>query len=97
MKPRTLFVIVVAALSAAAQSAVPLPQAGNVSLPLDEYDRLKELAANTPKKAEEPPMAYIVQNADCKMRVTDQAATGAVTGAVIGTTSLALAGISLLV
>jgi hypothetical protein len=79
MKTRTLFTIVAATVAAMAQSNVPLPQAGSVSLPLDEYNRLKELAANTPKKAEEPPMAYIIQNADCKVHVTDladQAVTG---------------------
>jgi hypothetical protein len=86
MKTRTLFAIVVAIVAAAAalaQTAVPLPQPGNVSLPLDEYNRLKELAANTPKKAEEPPMAFIIQSADCKLRVTGLSGTPeALTGTV---------------
>jgi hypothetical protein len=37
-----IFVATVAVTTASAQSGAPLPQPGNVSLPLDEYNRLKE-------------------------------------------------------
>ncbi len=77
---KTQFAFVFAALSqiALAQSPAPLPQSGNVSLPLDEYNRLKELAARPPKPADPAPMAYAIQSAALKLRVADRAVTGTI-------------------
>jgi hypothetical protein len=74
-----LFVLAALAQSIVfAQNAVPLPQSGNVSLPLDEYNRLKELAARPPKPADPAPMAYAIQSAALKLRVADRAVTGTI-------------------
>jgi hypothetical protein len=58
----------------------PAPPSGNVTLPLDEYNRLLALAAKPPKKTDAPPMNYVIQRADLKLRVTDTT--------VLGTTQL---------
>lgn len=73
---------VAAALSAAAwaqdRGALPLPASGNVTLPLDEYNRLVDLAANPPKKPETPPVAYTLESAEMKFQVAGEAATGTI-------------------
>ena len=58
----TIFVCVCVASLCWAQenkSTLPLPDSGNVTLTLDEYNKLVELAAKTPKK---PSLASIVSN-----------------------------------
>ncbi len=59
-------------------AALPLPDSGNVSLPLDEYNRLVELASKTPKRPEPPPINYSVKHADLKLRVENESVSGAV-------------------
>src|SRR5207244_11727275 len=44
-------------------TALPLPDPGNVTLTLAEYNRLVELAANPPKKPELAPLPYSIQHA----------------------------------
>jgi len=56
--------------------APPVPPAGNVTLPLDEYNRLLELASKTPKHVEAPPLSYSLKRADMKFRVTNDAVMG---------------------
>ena len=53
-----LFLICFLAAFGAAQdiSALPLPDPGNVTLTLAEYNRLVELAANPPKRPELAPL-----------------------------------------
>ncbi|MGB6597334.1 MAG: hypothetical protein WBE70_09440, partial [Candidatus Acidiferrum sp.] len=36
----------------------PVPAPGNVTLPLDEYNRLLELAGKSPKKVDTAPLPY---------------------------------------
>ncbi len=57
---------------------LPLPDSGNVSLPLDEYNRLVELASKPAKKLEPPPINYSIKHADLKFRVEDESVSGAV-------------------
>jgi hypothetical protein len=75
-----IFVSATLAGSAAAQqkSILPLPESGNVTLPLDEYNRLVELAAKTPKKPETPPVNYSIKRADLKLRVEDESVLGSI-------------------
>lgn len=67
-------------VSAASQdtSALPLPDPGNVTLTLAEYNHLIELAANPPKKAELAPLPYSIKHADLKLRVEQDAIRGTV-------------------
>src|SRR5215831_11804912 len=56
----------------------PVPASGNVTLPLDEYNRLLELANKPTRKTETPPVPYTMKRADLKFRVTTESVQGTV-------------------
>ena len=56
----------------------PPPAAGNVTLSLDEYNRLLALANRPGKAAEAPPLPYVLNRADLKMRVTSDDVLGSI-------------------
>ena len=58
--------------------APPVPPVGNVTLPLDEYNRLLELAAKTPKRVESAPLSYAINRADLKLRVANETVLGTI-------------------
>jgi hypothetical protein len=60
------------------KSALPLPDSGNVTLTLDEYNKLVELAARPPKKTDAPPLSYSIKHADLKLRVENDGVLGTV-------------------
>ncbi len=70
--------ILPAAAVAEQKSGLPLPDSGNVTLPLDEYNRLVELASKPAKRQETPPLNYSVQSADLKLRVENESVQGSV-------------------
>ncbi len=78
MKPRTVLTMLAAAAMAVAQNSPPLPGAGNVTLPLDEYNRLLEAAAKPPKRADTPPLPYALRSAQLNLAVTGQTVSGSV-------------------
>src|SRR5215472_5548288 len=57
---------------------LPLPDPGNVTLTLDEYNRLLALAAKPPKKPDVAPLSYSIQHADVKLRVENNGVVGSV-------------------
>ena len=57
---------------------LPLPDPGNVTLTLDEYNRLVALAAKPPKKPDVAPLPYSIQHADVKLRVENNGVVGTV-------------------
>lgn len=59
-------------------STLPLPNSGNVTLSLDEYNRLVELAAKPPKKADNAPLPYSIKHADLKLHVQNEGVRGTV-------------------
>jgi hypothetical protein len=69
-----------AALVCAAQekSTLPLPDPGNVTLTLDEYNKLVELAGKPPKKPDAPPLPYSIKHAGLKLRVEKDSVSGTV-------------------
>ena len=73
-----MLMICVAAIAQQRNSVLPLPNSGNVSLSLEEYNRLVELATKPTKKPELPPINYSVKHADLKLRVEDESVSGAV-------------------
>jgi hypothetical protein len=77
MKSR-LFVALLLWSACAAQerSVLPLPNSGNVTLPLDEYNKLVELAAKPPKRPEVAPLPYSIKHVDVKLRVENDAVRG---------------------
>jgi Carboxypeptidase regulatory-like domain len=56
----------------------PQPAAGNVTLSLDEYNRLLALANRPGKSTETPPLPYVLNRADLKFRVTNDDVLGAI-------------------
>jgi Carboxypeptidase regulatory-like domain len=59
-------------------ATLPLPDSGNVTLTLEEYNKLVELAAKLPKKSEVAPLPYSVKHADLKLHVENDGVCGTV-------------------
>jgi carboxypeptidase family protein len=66
------------AYAADEKSALPLPDSGNVTLTLDEYNKLTELAAKPPKKSDLPPLPYSIKHADLKLHVENDGVRGTI-------------------
>ena len=66
MKKFFLAVAFLMTVPAFAQDKVvpPVPQAGNVTLPLEEYNRLLELANKSPRRVESAPLPYTIKRGD---------------------------------
>ncbi|QOY90134.1 carboxypeptidase-like regulatory domain-containing protein [Paludibaculum fermentans] len=79
---RSVALLLALILAGAAQGQVrptlPPPSAGNVTLTLDEYNRLLELANKPGKKVDVPPQPYSLQSADLRIEVTGEKAAGKV-------------------
>jgi hypothetical protein len=56
----------------------PVPASGNVTLALDEYNRLVELASKATRKPDTPPVPYTMKRADLKFRVVNESVQGSV-------------------
>ncbi|HXL23177.1 MAG TPA: carboxypeptidase-like regulatory domain-containing protein [Candidatus Dormibacteraeota bacterium] len=69
-----------AAVSARTQERMiaPPPPTGNVTLPLEEYNRLLALANKPPKKTDAPPLNYVIKRAELKLRVPGVTVLGTV-------------------
>jgi len=65
-------------LHAQQRDILPLPSTGNVTLALDEYNRLITLAAKPTKKPDGAPLNYAIQNADLKLHVTSESVLGSI-------------------
>src|SRR5579863_5093074 len=59
-------------------AALPLPNSGNVTLTLDEYNKLVELAAKPPKKSDVAPLPYSIKHANLKLQVENDGVRGTV-------------------
>jgi hypothetical protein len=57
---------------------LPDPPPGNVTLSLDEYNRLLALANRPGKKLEVPPLLYVLKRADLKLRVSNDDVLGSI-------------------
>jgi hypothetical protein len=58
------------------KGSFPLPTSGNVTLPLDEYNKLIELANRPAIKSDVPPVSYAIKRADLKLRVASESVLG---------------------
>jgi hypothetical protein len=74
------WMLVLPGFAAAADDVVlpPVPASGNVTLPLDEYNRLVELASKPARKPDTPPVPYTMKRADLKFRVANESVQGTV-------------------
>jgi len=57
---------------------LPLPDPGNVTLTLDEYNKLVERAAKPLKNPDAAPLPYSIKHADLKLRVENNGVMGSV-------------------
>src|SRR5208282_6072922 len=84
MKTRLFVMLLLCSVGAAMarasddKPALPMPDSGNVTLTLDEYNRLMELAAKTPKKPDVAPLPYSIKRADVKLHVENDGVRGTV-------------------
>ena len=79
MKTSFLLVLLLCTVVMAEEkSTLPLPVSGSVTLTLDEYNRLMELAAKPSKRPEIAPLPYSVKHADVKLRVENDGVRGTV-------------------
>ena len=60
------------------QSTPPQPEPGNVTLTLDEYNRLSELASKPQRRPDLPPSPYSLQRAAIKLKVDTALVSGSV-------------------
>jgi len=74
------WILVLPSFAAAADDAAlpPVPATGNVTLPLDEYNRLVELASKPVRKLDAPLVPYTMKHADLKFRVANESVQGTV-------------------
>jgi hypothetical protein len=74
------WMLVLPSFAAAADNVAlpPVPASGNVTLPLDEYNRLVELASKPAKKPDTPPVPYTMKRAELKLRVANESVLGTV-------------------
>lgn len=56
----------------------PVPSSGNVTLPLDEYNRLLQLANQPVRRTETPPVPYAIKRADLRLHVAADSVEGSV-------------------
>jgi len=77
---KNMFVVLLLCCVCAAEekSTLPLPDSGNVTLTLDEYNRLVELAAKPPKKSDLAPLPYSVKHASVKLHIENDGVRGTV-------------------
>ncbi|HEY6348023.1 MAG TPA: carboxypeptidase-like regulatory domain-containing protein [Candidatus Angelobacter sp.] len=80
MKRSLLALMLIVSVSAMAgeNATLPLPSAGNVTLPIAEYNKLLDLVRNPARKPEPPPLPYSIQRADLKFRVAQESVLGTV-------------------
>src|SRR2546423_13989250 len=74
----SLFLFVPVIALAQDKLVTPVPTTGNVTLALEEYNRLLELAGRPVKGDEAPPVPYVIKRADLKLRVANESVVGAV-------------------
>jgi hypothetical protein len=80
MKTVFLLLTLLGSLTALAQEkgALPLPDPGNVTLTLDEYNKLMELASKPAKKPDTPPLPYSLKHATLKLKAGDDSVLGTI-------------------
>ncbi|PYV75881.1 MAG: hypothetical protein DMG97_05495 [Acidobacteria bacterium] len=66
------------AMVAQEKDALPLPDPGNVTLTLDEYNKLMELASKPVKKPDTAPLAYSLKHATLKLKAGDDSVMGTI-------------------
>ncbi|HEX4783252.1 MAG TPA: carboxypeptidase-like regulatory domain-containing protein [Candidatus Sulfotelmatobacter sp.] len=76
MKNILVVLLLCCVCAAEEKSTLPLPDPGNVTLTLDEYNKLVELAAKPPKHPDIAPLPYSIKHADVNLHVDNDAVRG---------------------
>ena len=76
--PALAAALLMVTLALAQDKIPPQPDPGNVTLSLDEYNRLTQLAAKPAKKPDLPPLPYSLKRADLKFKVDSDLAEGSI-------------------
>ena len=78
MKTRLVAIVMSAAALGALHAEInpPLPAAGNVTLPIEDYNKLVELAARPVKKPDTPPVPYVLKSAHMNLEVNGDSVSG---------------------
>lgn len=71
-----LIFVTATAFAETPKSTLPLPDSGDVTLPLDEYNKLLELASRPIKKPDVAPQNFSIKCADLKFRVDGSSVVG---------------------
>jgi len=71
-----VFLLLITAATAQDKNTLPQPDPGNVTLTLDEYNRLAELASKPQKKPDLPPLPYSLKRAELKLKVDNDLVSG---------------------
>jgi len=77
MNCRSLLALLVLSAAVVTPQA-PVPGPGNVSLPLDEYNRLVELGSRPAVEPNTPPLRHVVKSTEMSFEVKGESITGAV-------------------
>jgi hypothetical protein len=78
---RLVILAVILSVPARAQNSsdrLPAPAPGNVSMPLDEYTKLVELAQRPARKSDAPPLPYAIKSAEMNLQVEGEFVSGTV-------------------
>ncbi len=78
MKNIFMVLLLCGACAAGDNTPLPLPNSGNVTLTLDEYNKLVELAGKPPKRPDLAPLPYSIKHADVKLHVENDGVRGTV-------------------
>jgi hypothetical protein len=73
---RTVFAMF--ALACASAQSLPVPAAGNVTLTIDDYNHLTELAMHPPKKPDVAPFPHVLKSAQLNLRVNADSVLGTI-------------------
>ncbi len=78
MKSRFVFAAMALVSFSQAQNSVPVPAAGNVAVPLDDYNQLVARAGQVPKPTPEPPFPQVLKRAQMNLQVNGEVVSGTV-------------------
>jgi hypothetical protein len=78
MSARILFAVSILSAAAQAQSSLPVPATGSVTLALEEYNKLVELAGQPPKRPDTPPYPYVVGSVQMNLEVKGESVSGTI-------------------
>lgn len=75
---KTLGLFLVACAAMAQERPLPVPESGNVTLPIEEYNRLMELVLKPAPKPPEAPLAYTIHHAEMNLQAGIDSVTGTI-------------------